>query len=412
MESATVVLPRRTVRSIYSYLANLPPPHKPSTVSEPSSPCTLQSLSPLGEPSPKYHLTQHNLSVFDIDAQSSSDDSTMSEDDPSLSEKSARKNKTINCNDAHFETLLERHSVFYTADEAPRDWTDIKSRILDTTVKPLYTNSARDTATARRVMMAAPNEGLILCEAIHALVPVAALFLSNHYDAIVDAQWDIEPLPYQMPLPNKLTRPKPDMTIGFKERIMTNYVAIELLKPHSSPVICRTGLIFPSFCVEANSLRSARYSELQNRHNGAHMLRSLLKLRQKANNPDWEVEFFNVTTALTLSVQIGTIGLYGHWAVKDGGKVSYHSRDILTWVTKHENYEEICDSVSRAIQTILERNEQWIEKDLEKIQREIQCPKRSLSLTSLPEQNSKRQRCNLTQTTQGLAMTRTNSASP
>lgn len=302
--------------------------------------------------------------------------------------------------------------MFYAVDEAPRDWIEVNNRILDTTAKPLYAQSAQDTATTRRVIMAAPNEGLILCEAIHVLVPVASLFLSSHYDAVVDAQWDIEPLPCQMIMPSKLTRPKPDVTIGFKERGMTNYDAIDSLKPHSSPVICRTGLVFPSFCVEAKALRSARYSELQNRHNGAHMLRNLLKLRQKANNPDWEVDFFNATNALTLSIQTDEIGLYGHWAVKNGEKISYNSRDIFTWRTKHDNCKEICDSVGRAIQTVLERNGPWIEKDLEKIQWELKCPKRSLSLTSLPQQKPKRQRCNLTQTTQGLTTTSTNRASP
>lgn len=123
------------------------------------------------------------------------------------------------------------------------------------------------------------------------------------------------------------------------------------------------------------------------------MLRGLRALRVRANQPGWQAEFDNHITVITANISADMISLDGHWTtVSKHQKVQYCSMDIKDWVTAHEDWLEISQSLTNAIFTILERNKPWIISDLSKIHESLKVQKRARSKCASSSQDTKRMR--------------------
>lgn len=268
-------------------------------------------------------LTTRNLSFIDDDQPTAnSTSSTMS---------SRTASKTISYTDPEFVVELERRNVFEASKAFPTDWDLTKQKIERTRTDKQDLQAAAPsrflprgtTATldhARMVALNAPNESIVTTEVVPSLVPVGSLLLSKEYDAITDSQWSSPPLPAVGGSDNRLCMPKPDLTIGYKQSDLENFLAIDSMKPFSTPVICRPELAFPCFCLEAKGLASTHFSTLQNRNNAAHMLRSLRTLRARANQSGWKEDFEKNISVVTASVSKEKIAITAHWVTSEIGR--------------------------------------------------------------------------------------------
>lgn len=112
-----------------------------------------------------------------------------------------------------------------------------------------------DFKRAQEITQRVPNKGIIICEVMPRLIPIATLFLSSEYDAIPTAQWCTPQLPLPGDYPTyQLYTPKPDLTIGYNHRHLKRFQGLDALDPFSTPVDCRRQLVFPSFSVEARDI--------------------------------------------------------------------------------------------------------------------------------------------------------------
>lgn len=312
-------------------------------------------------------LTTRNLSFIDDDQPTAnSTSSTMS---------SRTASKTISYTDPEFVVELERRNVFEASKAFPTDWDLTKQKIERTRTDKQDLQAAAPsrflprgtTATldhARMVALNAPNESIVTTEVVPSLVPVGSLLLSKEYDAITDSQWSSPPLPAVGGSDNRLCMPKPDLTIGYKQSDLENFLAIDSMKPFSTPVICRPELAFPCFCLEAKGLASTHFSTLQNRNNAAHMLRSLRTLRARANQSGWKEDFEKNISVVTASVSKEKIAITAHWVTSG----QYYSRVVKSWVTEFEDWSEIHHAINSAIFGVLEKNRPWIIEDLKIVQ--------------------------------------------
>lgn len=316
-------------------------------------------------------LTAKNLSFFETDKPTATSTSTTS---------SRTASKTIGYADPDFAIELERRNVFVATDAYSTDWEATKRRIerprtnqtelqaATESVAPSRPFLPRGTISnidhAKRVALVAPNASIVTTEVVPSLVPVGSLLLSKEFDAITDSQWSSPALPAIASSDNRLCVPKPDLTIGYKQSHLLNFLAIDNLKPFSTPVICRPELAFPCFCLEAKDLTSTHFSTLQNRNNAAQMLRALHTLRSRANQAGWRDSFENQITVITASISKEKVAINGHWVTSSDGHLRYYTRVLKTWPTEHENWTEIYDCINNAIFGILEKNKPWIVGDL------------------------------------------------
>lgn len=311
-------------------------------------------------------LTAKNLFFLDTEKPTATSTSTMS---------SRTASKTIGYTDPDFAVELERRDVFVAFDAYSTDWDSTKRRIeqpitdetelLAAPSRPvLPRGTIANIEHAKKVTLVAPNESIVTTEVVPSLVPVGSLLLSKEYDAITDSQWSSPALPALASTDNRLCVPKPDVTIGYKQSHLLNFLAIDNLKPFSTPVICRPELAFPCFCLEAKGLASTHFSTLQNRHNAAQMLRALYTLRSRANRAGWRDAFENQITVITASISKEKVAISGHWVTSSDGHLQYYTRVLKAWPTEHEDWAEIYNCINNAIFGILEKNKSWIVGDL------------------------------------------------
>lgn len=336
-------------------------------------------------------LTRDNLSYFD--------DNSFNHDknkQTTSSTMSAKTSKTINYTDADFIAELEMRNVVFDSESLPHNWEQTIQQInpsveaptagVPTTTAPVEVSAGVPAEAlvmmptsprlerAKRILLAAPNEATVTWAVAPVLVSIDWLILSPTYDAVPDANWKSPSLPPIDDTDGKLTTPKPDLTVGYKHTNIQAYKSIAELKPFSTPVICRSGLIFPSFTLENKGLESTHYSVLQNRLNAAHMLRNFYTLRSRAGDPSWESQFYGRITVITASLSKDKIGIYGHWVGQDH---KYHSCALKTWPTEYGDYAEIWYSMTIAIDTILENNRPWITSDLRRVSESSRLEKRA-----------------------------------
>lgn len=209
---------------------------------------------------------------------------------------------------------------------------------------------------------------------IPVLVPVTALFLSRIYDVLIDGQWRV-PLPPPIGShKSKLAAPKPDVTVGYKWSDLGFFNAIDELSPYSEPVICRPQLVFPAFTLEAKGLMCTHYAVLQNKHNCAHMLHALEKLRSRANQPGWQQQFYGHATVVSVLLSRDIVSLHIHWVEREKERTAFYSRPIKSWMAQHEDYHEMSKCVVNAISTTLMSNREWIVSELRKIEESLAGP--------------------------------------
>lgn len=96
------------------------------------------------------------------------------------------------------------------------------------------------------------------------------------------------------------------------------------------------------------------------------MLRGLHAFREQADQPSWQAGFDNRVTVITATISMGTLALW-HWTtIPSDGKVGYHSMHMKSWVTIHEDWVEISQSLTNAIFMII-KNKPWIISEISKI---------------------------------------------
>lgn len=217
-------------------------------------------------------------------------------------------------------------------------------------------------------LLKAFKESTIIVEVVPRLLPMSKILLSDHFEAIYNSLWEVEPLEISEVGDSRLPSPKPDVTIGFNKSFLGSLRVQEVLSTFSTPAICCPDLAFPVFTLEAKGLESTVHSHRQNMHNAAYMLRNLCRLRTLSRN-----HHHNKTLVIfTASVSPEKVSLHAHWIETVEGKLAYPSREIISWSPGSNNLKTAIDSFSRVIYESLYRNAAWIQKDLQTLDRSLE----------------------------------------
>lgn len=134
------------------------------------------------------------------------------------------------------------------------------------------------------------------------IIEIQKLLLDESLDIVCNAQFKDSQLPSRIKTLKKLSTPKPDITVGFKFNDQKCRIGVDLLHD-SNIVVCRPGLVYPCFTLEAKGLNSDSKAALQNEHNAAVMLRNLRRLREVASrDTSWIEEFDHRAVVLTATL--------------------------------------------------------------------------------------------------------------
>lgn len=278
---------------------------------------------------------------------------------------SGQSKQSISYRDASYPRELRLRGIV-SSDVLLVDWEYVNVRLM--TRPETFSPPCKDERNKlRRMLLQARNEAFVVTTVVSPLIDLSNLFLSAETDIMVDAEWKMNQLPTQDETDCRIPNPKPDVTVGFKERIFRCYNAVNQLAEYCCPVISNPELIYPCFTLEAKGLGNHQYSVLQNQHNASHMLRNLRYLHGYAhlNDTTWKGMFDSYVYVLTATVSQSIIGIYAHWTHEDeNGDLEYHSSSLKEWPAGCGNWEEIIMYLRNAIHMVLEKNLSWVSADL------------------------------------------------
>ena len=303
-------------------------------------------------------LTESNLRLLDTTRQSVKSKEMRSSSENDMPRTSGN-GRSVSYTSATFKFELKRRGVFGTM-RLPPGWEEWSNVVNEAS----HNNELAHEGTlleAQVHLLDASSESMVLMEVVPKLLPTRNILLSSQFEAVYTSLWKIDPLPSLDVRARRLPSPKPDVTIGYNWEFLGSPRAMEALSTFSTPVTCCSELAFPIFTLEAKGFGSTVYSQRQNMHNGACMLRNLCHLRslaRKGRENDNLVIF-------TASVSPEKVSLHSHWVENIRGQMTYPSREIRSWSPGSDNLNSAIETFSNIIYESLQMHATWIREDLQ-----------------------------------------------
>ena len=160
-----------------------------------------------------------------------------------------------------------------------------------------------------------------------------------------------------------------DLTIGLslKSEEAPRLIGYQQIKSYDLLVTCHPTLIFPNLTIEDKYVQTNHYSQLQNRLNGACMVRNLRHFRRIVSDDKFAQRFFGSHVFVfsgTITRDIAEIT--GHFSRTLDGKVIYLSFVMRQWALEDANAWPDLISTFRNAAELGSINESWVRKDLDK----------------------------------------------
>lgn len=274
------------------------------------------------------------------------------------SPRNSRTTKALGPNDPRFDIQLQRLGVHLTS-VIPHN---VRSTIDRLGASGFHSLSAAQAHDLAKIAALVRNESTFTHLLLPAMFGVHDGMLNHDVRIVFNGQWSSNPL--AEPTRLKLTAPKPDITVGMSRWSFPFDDAIESQETTACPVVCCPELIFPCFTVEAKGFGRAEVSRRQNRHNGAIMLRNLVRLHSLAGS-DSNTENLIVFSAVATNE---VVELFLHYI--DGA--SYYSAIVGKWSIQEANeWDKMIPYLRNAMDVSITVNKEHIHSSLEAITRSV-----------------------------------------
>ncbi|KAJ5817109.1 hypothetical protein N7447_009342 [Penicillium robsamsonii] len=264
----------------------------------------------------------------------------------------------------------------HESEDSPEGLDDLVKRLQGKSdnFDPLTTE---ETEAFQESLLVPGNEPTIQALIVPPLLNLAALVRSPLTHVAVVAQFLTDcsiPLHRDMPMCSKIPTPWPDFTIGLRRQSLHRYNAhLYELADIAAPINCTSDIVFPCFTVEIKGEDGGLDAINQNRHNAAIMLQNFRRLSIRARgDQDTKTIFDGVPRIISATVMRNHITISVHWTVcLKSGDIMFKSLLIklfdLLRVT-HEEWNNAASFLRSAIEFTIERANQQVQDDLEKLQ--------------------------------------------